>query len=342
MMVYHEENRLSPPSYPLIDRYGRTHTSLRISVTDRCNIRCTYCMPELDPVFFSRSELLTFEEITRISTLLVDHCGVEDIRITGGEPLVRKDLHVLIERLSAIRKLKDLSLTTNGLLLKNHAKNLMEAGLKRINISLDTLSEEVFKSLTRRTGLKNTLEGIESAIETGFKNIKLNALAIRGITEKEICGLVEYASSNGLVIRFIEYMPLDSDRNWKRGDVLNGDDLLKILAHHFGDIREIPRPDASQPAEDFLVGDHKVGIIRSVTKPFCGQCNRMRITADGAIRNCLFSNKEVSFKTHMREGATDDELLELFATCISAKERSHGISNEAFRPPDRPMYAIGG
>ncbi len=341
-MVHHEEDHLSPPSYPLIDRFGRIHTSLRISVTDRCNIRCTYCMPELEPAFFPKSELLTFEEITRLSSLLVDQCGITDIRITGGEPLVRKDLHRLIERLADIPKLKDLSLTTNGLLLKNHAHHLMKAGLKRINISLDTLSEDVFKNLTRRTGLKNTLEGIESAIQSGFQNIKLNALAIRGITEDEVCRLVEYASSNGLMIRFIEYMPLDSDRNWQRRDVLDGDELLAILSNHFGEVKEIPRADLSQPAEDFHVGPHRVGIIRSVTKPFCGRCNRLRITADGAVRNCLFSDKEVSLKTHIRNGATDSELLELFQECVVTKEKSHGISDEAFRQPERPMYAIGG
>ncbi len=327
---------------PLIDSFGRVHTSLRLSVTDRCNIRCTYCMPESNPVFFPKDQLLTFEEMARVCTLLIERCGIRDIRITGGEPLVRKDLAKFIQLISVIPHLQDLSLTTNGILLTENAHALSRAGLKRLNISLDTLSEDVFQRITRRAGLDRTLRGIETAISAGFDSIKLNALAIRGITEFEVCDLVQYASENGLLIRFIEYMPLDADQNWRRNNVLDGDELLSILGKKFGSIEPIPREDPAQPAEAFLVGEHRVGIIRSVTHPFCNQCNRLRITADGAIRNCLFAKDETYFKSQLREGISDDDLIKIIQSCVSAKAKSHGINHASFQPPDRPMYAIGG
>lgn len=336
-----EVDSITKPT-PLIDSFGRLHTSLRISVTDRCNLRCTYCMPEKNPDFFPKDQLLSFEELLRVSRLLVEHCGIQDIRITGGEPLVRKDLPTFVQLLSSIPNLKDLSLTTNGILLKEHAKDLSRAGLKRLNISLDTLSADVFKMITRRDELQRTLEGIEAAIQAGFDSIKLNALAIRGITEQEICRLVEYASNNSLVIRFIEYMPLDSDQNWERQNVLDGDAILGILEKSFGRVKSIDRKDLSQPAEEFLIGTQRIGIIRSVTHPFCNQCNRLRITADGAIRNCLFAKDELNFKQELRNGISDEKLIEMFRSSVAAKAKSHGINHDSFLPPSRPMYAIGG
>lgn len=341
-MEDHSKQVSTEPSNPLVDSFGRLHTSLRISVTDRCNLRCTYCMPEHSPAFFPKDELLTFEEIERVARLLVQRCGIREIRITGGEPLVRRDLHNLIARLSSIPNLQDLSLTTNGILLTEQAVQLRSAGLQRLNISLDTLSEDTFKRITRRSGLQQTLDGIEAAIRAGFSSIKLNALAIRGITENEIRRLIEFASGNQMVMRFIEYMPLDSDRSWHRNDVLSGDEILQILEDQFGSIQPITKTDLSQPSEDFLVGKHRVGIIRSVTQPFCGQCNRLRITADGAVRNCLFAQDEISFKDQLRGGASDTEILNCVQTSIQKKARAHGINDTSFEPPERPMYAIGG
>ncbi len=299
-------------------------------------------MPETDAVFFPKDELLSFEEIERLARLLVERCGIRDIRLTGGEPLVRKDLPQLVRMLSGIRELKDFSLTTNGILLTEHALALRNAGLKRLNISLDTLSEKVFQKITRRPGLQQTLDGIEQAIACKFNTIKLNALAIKGITENEVCRLAEFASQRKLTLRFIEYMPLDTDRSWQRTDVLDGDQLLGILKKNFGTPTPIERDDPSQPAEEFLIGGNRVGIIRSVSQPFCEQCNRLRITADGAIRNCLFSNDEVSLKRALRNSAGDDQLIELFQASVRTKAASHGIQEDGFRPPERPMYAIGG
>jgi cyclic pyranopterin phosphate synthase len=326
----------------LIDRFGRLHTSVRLSVTDRCNIRCFYCMPAVDAEFVERSRLLSFEEIARLARLLVIRCGVRDIRLTGGEPLVRRQLDRLIAMLSGIEGLVDLSLTTNGILLGEQAQALRRSGLKRINISLDTLDEEVFQRISRRSGLEKTIAGIDRAIECGFESIKLNALAIRGITEQEVGRLVEFALQRRVTIRFIEFMPLDADRAWRTDNVLDGDSLLQMIESRFGKVEPIPREDPAQPAEEFLVGGGRVGIIRSVTVPFCDQCNRLRITADGSIRNCLFAKSETPLRDLMRAGASDDELLAKIQQAIAEKKAAHGIDQSGFEPPERPMYAIGG
>ena len=296
---------------PLIDRFGRLHDSVRLSVTDRCNIRCFYCMPEVDAEFAPRERLLSFEEIVRLAGLLVDRCGVKDIRVTGGEPLVRRQLDHLVAMLSGLEGLEDLSLTTNGMLLAEQAESLREAGLKRINISLDTLDEEAFRKITRRAGLEKTIAGIDAAIACGFESVKLNTLAIRGITEGEVVRLVRFAVDRGVPLRFIEFMPLDTDRAWRREDVLSGDDLLALMERHFGQIEPQARSHPSQPAEEFeLAGGARIGIIRSVTAPFCGRCNRLRITADGSIRNCLFARDDVPLRELLRSGASDEQLLQ--------------------------------
>ncbi|MFK8111690.1 MAG: GTP 3',8-cyclase MoaA [Rubripirellula sp.] len=332
----------NPPSHQsLVDRFGRVHTSVRLSVTDRCNIRCFYCMPETNAEFVPRDRLLTFEELQRLAELLVS-VGVRDIRITGGEPLVRRELSVLIAKIASIEGLDDLSLTTNGILLADQAGELRAAGLKRLNISLDTLDEDVFQKITRRTGLERTIQGIDAAIACGFDSIKLNALAIKGISEKEIVGLLEFAMARNVVMRFIEFMPLDTDRAWQKDQVLSGDDLLGIIGKHFGEISEVDRPHPSQPAENFSVAGGRFGIIRSVTAPFCEACNRLRITADGAIRNCLFAQTETPLRDLMRGGVSDQELLDAIQSSVQAKAAAHGISDDGFLPPDRPMYAIGG
>ncbi len=340
--MHSTENQPSSKPLPLVDRFGRAHTSVRMSVTDRCNIRCFYCMPEVNVQFVARDRLLTFEEIERLARLLVTRAGVTDIRITGGEPLVRRQLPKLIAMLSSIDGLEDLSLTTNGVLLAEHAQALRDAGLMRLNISLDTLDEEVFRTIARRDGLQKTIDGIDAAIRCGFDSIKLNALAIQGITENEVVRLIEFALQRDVALRFIEFMPLDTDRAWQRDRVLTGDQLLEIIRDHFGNVSELSRPHPSQPAEDFAVAGGRIGIIRSVTAPFCQACNRLRITADGAIRNCLFAQSETPIRDLMRGGATDQQLLAQFSRSVSEKAASHGIDGEEFSPPDRPMYAIGG
>jgi cyclic pyranopterin phosphate synthase len=327
---------------PLVDRFDRVHTSLRLSVTDRCNIRCFYCMPEVGAQFVPRDQLLSFEEMERLARLLVSRAGITDIRITGGEPLVRRELPKLIAKLASIDGLEDLSLTTNGVLLGEHAQALRDAGLKRLNISLDTLDEETFRKIARRDGLQQTIEGIDTAIRCGFESVKLNALAIQGITEQEVVRLIEFALQRDVTLRFIEFMPLDTDRAWQRERVLSGDQLLEIIREHFGDVTELSRPHPSQPAENFSVGGGRIGIIRSVTAPFCEACNRLRITSDGAIRNCLFAQSETPLRDLMRAGASDDELLAQIRRCVAQKAAAHGIDGKEFSPPDRPMYAIGG
>lgn len=327
---------------PLIDSFGRVHTSLRLSVTDRCNIRCFYCMPEKGAEFVPKDNILSFEEIHRLAQLLVEQGGIKDIRITGGEPLVRQQIPRLIEMLAGIADLEDLSLTTNGMLLAEHAQSLKESGLQRLNISLDTLNKNVFQKITRRDGLEKTLQGIDAAIKCGFESVKLNTLAIKGVTESEVTGLVRYALDRNVMLRFIEFMPLDTDRAWQQEQVFTGDQLLTILQKEFESVEAVSRPDPSQPAEEFQIENGRIGIIRSVTAPFCDACNRIRITADGAVRNCLFATGETPLRSLIRSGATDDELMSVIRGCLAGKAKAHGINEDGFQPPDRPMYAIGG
>ena len=329
-------------SPPLIDSFGRVHTSLRLSVTDRCNIRCFYCMPEKGAEFVPKDNILSFEEIYRLARLLVEQGGVRDIRITGGEPLVRQQVPRLIKMLAGIGKLEDLSLTTNGMLLAEHAQALHEAGLKRLNISLDTLDKEVFEKITRRDGLEKTLQGIDAAIKCGFESVKLNTLAIKGVTESEVAELVRYALDRNVMLRFIEFMPLDTDRAWQQDQVFSGDQLLQTLQNEFKSVVPLSRPEPSQPAEEFQVDRGRVGIIRSVTAPFCEACNRIRITADGAVRNCLFATSETPLRGLIRAGASDEDLMSAIRGCLAGKAKAHGIDQDGFQPPDRPMYAIGG
>ncbi|KLU04097.1 Molybdenum cofactor biosynthesis protein MoaA [Rhodopirellula islandica] len=330
----------------LVDRFGRRHDSLRISITDRCNIRCFYCMPEHDAAFLPRSGVLTFEEIERLAGLMVHRCGVRDIRITGGEPLVRRDCVELTAMLAQIEGLEDLSMTTNGMLLREHAADLRAAGLQRLNISLDTLDEATFAKITRRPGVDRVIEGIDAAIEAGFESIKLNALAIRGISESELVGLVRFAIGRGVTLRFIEFMPLDSDRAWQSADVLSGDACLRLLSEAFGEVTPTGRQNQSAPAETFHLAcdgrEGTIGIIRSVTQPFCGDCNRLRLTADGGLRNCLFAQNETPLRDAMRSGCDDDALIQKLQQCVGEKRAAHGIDSDNFRPPDRPMHAIGG
>jgi cyclic pyranopterin phosphate synthase len=328
---------------PLVDSLGRVHTSLRISVTDRCNIRCFYCMPNENVQFRPREEILSFEEITRF-VRVVAQMGVHRLRLTGGEPLVRADLPRLVEQLAAISGIDDVALTTNGILLTEHAADLRRAGLGRLNISLDTLREDVFQKISRRTGLDRVLAGIAAAQDAGFKNIRLNAVAIQGLTEDEIIPLARFARDHGLELRFIEYMPLDAEKHWQSSDVLDGESIRRTLEAEFGPLIPVGRSHPSQPASDFAYADGRgrIGLIQPVSQPFCGACDRLRLTAEGQVRNCLFSTAEWDARAILRSGGSDDELAELVRDCVLAKAPAHGINTVDFVRPERAMYQIGG
>ncbi len=328
---------------PLVDRLGRTHHSLRISVTDRCNIRCFYCMPDENIRFKPRHEILSFEEITRF-VRVASQMGVRRLRLTGGEPLVRADLPQLVEQLSRLPEIEDLALTTNGILLAEQAVALRQAGLKRLNVSLDTLSEATFLKISRRTGLDRVLAGIAAAQEAGFESVRLNAIAIRSLTENEIVPLARFARERGLELRFIEYMPLDAEEHWQAADVLDGATIRRTLEAKFGPLEPVAPPHPSQPATDFVFADGggRIGLIQPVSQPFCGGCDRLRLTAEGQVRNCLFSTKEWDARRLLREGGSNDEIAELVRDCVWAKAPAHGIGSDEFVRPERAMYQIGG
>jgi cyclic pyranopterin phosphate synthase len=333
---------ISNPS-PLIDQLGRVHRSLRISVTDRCNIRCFYCMPNENVQFKPRHEILSFEDITRFVSV-VSQMGVRRLRLTGGEPLVRADLPQLVGQLAALPEVEDLALTTNGILLAEQAIALREAGLERLNISLDTLSEATFEKISRRPGLDRVLSGIAAAQDAGFQNIRLNAIAIRSLTEEEIVPLARFARERGLELRFIEYMPLDAEGHWQAADVLDGAAIRGQLEAEFGPLIPVAPPHPSQPATDFQYADggSKIGLINPVSQPFCEACDRLRLTAEGQIRNCLFSTHEWDARQLLRNGGSDDEIADLVRDCVWAKAPAHGIGSERFVRPERAMYQIGG
>ena len=327
----------------LIDSLGRVHTNLRISVTDRCNIRCFYCMPDENVRFRPRHEILTFEEIERF-VRVVAPLGINKLRLTGGEPLVRAGLPKLVERLATIPGIHDIAMTTNGILLEEHAQALKDAGLTRVNISLDALSEETFRRIARRDGLDRVLAGIHAARRVGFPRIRLNAVAIKGITEPEVAPLTKFARDNGMEMRFIEFMPLDAEEHWQQDQVLSGQEIRRLIEDAIGPLEPAARPDPSQPASDFrfVDGGGTVGFINPVTQPFCEDCNRLRITADGKVRNCLFSTVEWDAREVLRSGGSDEELAELVRESIRAKKPGHGIDRSDFIRPERAMYQIGG
>jgi len=333
---------MSPPNQ-LIDSLGRVHTNLRISVTDRCNIRCFYCMPNENVQFRPRDEILTFEEIERFARVAA-RLGVTKLRLTGGEPLVRSGLDTLVAKLVALPGIEDVALTTNGLLLADQAVALKRAGLRRLNISLDGLKEETFERIARRRGLPRVLEGIAAAQRAGFDKIRLNAVAIRGITEDEIVPLGDFARRQDLELRFIEFMPLDAEGNWQTDQVLAGDVIRERLEAAFGELVPAARPDPSQPAMDYCFADGRgrIGFINPVSQPFCGACNRLRITAEGQIRNCLFSVEEWDARALLRSGASDDQIAQRLIECVRAKKPGHGIDSPDFVKPQRAMYQIGG
>jgi cyclic pyranopterin phosphate synthase len=332
---------MTPPD-PLIDRFGRAHNNLRISVTDRCNIRCVYCMPE-SVEFLPRASLLTFEEIARFARAAAS-AGITKIRLTGGEPLVRRDLPRLIEQLVAIPGIEDVGLTTNGILLAPVAKSLYNAGLRRINVSLDTMDPARFVELTRREGFEKVIEGILAAKAAGFAPVKVNAVAIRGVTEPDVVPLGRFCREHGLGLRFIEYMPLDAGDRWERGKVLYAAEILEMLAREIGPLAPAADQDPRAPAQDYdyLDGEGRVGLIASVSRPFCLSCNRVRLTADGKLRNCLFSLDETDVRALLRGGGGDAALVRALRDSVAEKWEGHEINTARFIKPGRLMHSIGG
>jgi GTP 3',8-cyclase len=328
---------------PLLDSFGRVHDNLRISVTDRCNIRCFYCMPETDVQFVERREILDFEEIERFARIAAE-MGITKIRVTGGEPLVRRDLPVLIRRLAAIPGIRDLALTTNGVLLADQAQALYDAGLRRLNVHIDTLDRKRFFDITRRDDLPKVLEGLAKAKQIGFTRIKLNAVAVKNLVEHDIVPLALFARENGFEVRYIEFMPLDAQNLWDRSKVLLADDIIARLSGAISPLTPLPDPDPRAPATEYVYADGggAVGFIASVSRPFCLNCNRIRLTADGKLRYCLFAIEEADVKGLMRSGASDAEIAALIRRNVAEKWEGHEINSGKFVAPPRPMYSIGG
>jgi cyclic pyranopterin phosphate synthase len=326
--------RMTPEPDRLVDSFGRVHNNLRISVTDRCNIRCVYCMPE-QVEFLPRAQLLSFEEIERFVGIAVT-LGIDKVRLTGGEPLVRRDLVKLIEKLTRIPGLKDIGLTTNGILLAPLAQALWDAGLRRLNVSLDTMDAARFQQLTRRTGFEQVIEGILAA--------KINAVAIRGTTEADVVPLAQFARRHGLELRFIEYMPLDAGHQWERAKVLFAAEILELLTLGIGPLRPVADQDPRAPALDYEYhdGGGRVGFIASISRPFCMSCNRLRLTSDGKLRHCLFALEETDLRALLRGGASDAAIAAAVRDCVAAKWEGHEINTARFIQPERLMHAIGG
>ena len=327
----------------LRDTFGRSHNSLRVSVTDRCNIRCFYCMPERDPAYVARAEILSYEEIERFVTVAAG-LGVTKLRITGGEPLVRRDLPDLVRRLAAIPGIEDLALTTNGVLLEDQAPALYQAGLRRINIHLDTLDRERFIRITRRDELDRVLGGIAACRSLGFEPIKINAVAVKGLVEPDIVPLARFGRENGMEVRFIEFMPLDAQGIWDRASVLTAGEIVETLSREIAPLVEIRDADPRAPATEYGYADGigRVGFIASVSRPFCLNCNRLRLTADGHLRYCLFAIEETDVRALLRGGALDDEIAQAVRATVHAKWEGHEINSARFVAPPRPMYSIGG
>jgi len=328
---------------PLRDSWGREIKSVRVSVTDKCNFRCTYCMPAEGLQWLRREEILSFEEIARLVGVLA-RLGVDEVRLTGGEPLVRRDLPVLVEQLAAIEGVHDLSLTTNGVLLDRLARPLVDAGLQRLNVSLDTLNHVRFTEIARRDALDAVLRGLEEAERyPQLRPIKVNCVAVKGFTETEVPALAELARRKPYVVRFIEFMPLDADEAWREDDVLAGAEIRAIIEEHYGPLEELPAK-ASSTAKRFRFADGagEIGFVNPVSEPFCSSCDRIRLTADGQLRTCLFSRHEWDLMTPLRDGASDDELAELIRFAIRHKELKHKINDPGFTRASRSMSQIGG
>jgi GTP 3',8-cyclase len=328
----------------LTDAYGRVATDLRVSLTDRCNLRCAYCMPPEGLDWLPSPAVLTGDEIVRLITIGVETLGIREVRFTGGEPLLRPDLADIITATAALKPRPDISLTSNGIGLKRRAAALKAAGLDRINVSLDTLRPEVFRKLTRRDRLDDVLTGLAAAAAAGLAPVKVNAVLMRGLNDDEAPELLAYCLERGYELRFIEQMPLDAQHGWKRTEMVTAGEVLASLSAAFELSDDIERTRGAAPAETFLVngGPARVGVIAAVTQPFCGTCDRVRLTADGQIRNCLFARSESDLRSALRSGATDAEIADRWRAAVSSKLPGHGINDPAFLQPERPMSAIGG
>ncbi len=324
---------------PLVDSFGRVHRDLRISVTDRCNFRCTYCMPAEGLEWVPRHDLLTFEEIARVARIMVERYGVDGIRLTGGEPTVRANLPVLVKMLSELGT--DLALTTNGVSLPLLAAELHAAGLRRVNVSCDSLRPERFAELTRRDGLTRVLEGIDAAVAAGFDPVKVNCVVMRGVNDDEIADFVDFGRSRGVEVRFIEFMPLDADGIWNNDLVVPVDEILAGV-NRACPVAPVERTSAPATRYRFADGSGSVGIVASVSDSFCSTCDRVRLTADGQFRNCLFAVTETDVRALLRSGAGDDEIAAAVGESVASKWAGHQINRVHFVRPRRSMSQIGG
>jgi cyclic pyranopterin phosphate synthase len=330
------------PREPLIDGHGRRISDVRVSVTDRCNFRCQYCMPAEGLPWLERDDVLSFEEIVRLVGLLAD-MGVSDVRLTGGEPLVRRDFPRLAEMLAGTPGVEDLSVTTNGYLLERDAEKLVRAGVNRFNVSIDSLQRDRFFEMTRRDALPRVLRGLEALAQFPEAHpIKINAVAMRGFTEDEALPFAEFARSHPYEVRFIEFMPLDADHSWTPDSVLSGDEIRAAIGAVYPLEPESREAHATARVYRFADGKGKLGFINPVSEPFCGDCNRIRLTADGRLRTCLFSLNETDLRTPLRDGSSDDEVEAIIRDAVWRKELKHRVNEPGFVQPARSMSAIGG
>jgi cyclic pyranopterin phosphate synthase len=328
----------------LADSFGRIATDLRVSLTDRCNLRCAYCMPPEGLDWLPKADQLTDDEVVRLIRIGVELLGIREVRFTGGEPLLRRGLAGIIARTAELRPRPEISLTTNAIGLARTAGVLRAAGLDRINVSLDTLRHETFRKLARRDRLPDVLDGLAAAAQAGLHPVKVNAVLMRDLNDDEAVPLLRYCLEAGYELRFIEQMPLDAQHGWKRAEMVTAEEILAALGREFTLTPDDPQQRGSAPAEAFLVdgGPARVGVIASVTRPFCGTCDRVRLTADGQIRNCLFARAESDLRGPLRAGAGDAELAAAWRRAVAVKLPGHGINDPSFLQPDRPMSAIGG
>ncbi|GAA0374695.1 GTP 3',8-cyclase MoaA [Microbispora corallina] len=328
----------------LVDSFGRVATDLRVSLTDRCNLRCSYCMPPEGLDWLPKPELLTADEVVRLVTIGVERLGITEVRYTGGEPLLRGDLVEIVAATAALRPRPQISLTTNGIGLARLAEPLARGGLDRVNVSLDTLDRDVFVRLAHRDRLGDVLDGLAGAASAGLLPVKVNTVLMRDVNEHEAVPLLRFCLERGYELRFIEQMPLDAQHGWRRDRMVTADEILGLLKDSFDLTEDDPRARGSAPAELFLVdgGPARVGVIGSVTRPFCGACDRVRLTADGQVRNCLFATDESDLRSALRSGASDDDLAARWVAAVRGKRAGHGIDDPSFLQPARPMSAIGG
>ncbi|MDN5854274.1 MAG: GTP 3',8-cyclase MoaA [Actinomycetia bacterium] len=327
----------------LADRYGRVATDLRVSLTDRCNLRCQYCMPAEGLDWLPTDETLTDDEVVRLMRIGVERLGIREIRLTGGEPLLRRGLASIIGQVTALSPQPKVSITTNALGLKHTADKLADAGLDRVNVSLDTIDHATFAEITHRDRLADVVAGLEAAKAAGLEPVKINAVLMRGLNDEQAPKLLGWCLERGYQLRFIEQMPLDAQHQWNREQMITADEIFEILAPYFT-LTPSGRSRGSAPAEEFMVdgGPATVGIIASVTRPFCGDCDRVRLTADGQVRNCLFAREESDLRAALRGDASDEQIAQRWRDAMWIKRPGHGIDDEGFLQPTRPMSAIGG